>query len=291
MQDLKLSERIALIGLDGKESEHKSTAKQSVLKAIAAAIYLEDNYDSTTNTWKIDRDGIKDAIKTSKLKVIEQKTVKSLESKDLMSKVKSLLGCDLYYDENIKLKEYVSDTREFECQLDLIRAEFLEEGQISDEGIILVWLLREALCIHDFFSILEQDKLAIRMSELCKESTLAKDLFPIEIRTVWGTIAMNYLRIKSQIASTETGKGINFIFPFIERKQSIFIDTEEYFPNAQMRLQNVLDRVASQGHSCEVLRAGNVPVVKIDNIKYELVPEAILMKIPIHGVRLRRYNY
>jgi len=291
MEDLKLSERFALIGLDGKESEHKSTAKQSVLKVMAVAIYLEDNYDSTTNTWKFDMNGIKNAIKTSKLKVIEQQTVKSLEKKDLIGKVKSLLGCDLYYDENIKLKEYVSDPKEFECQLDLIRAEFLEEGPISEDGIILVWLLRESLCIHDFFSNLEQDKLAIRMSELCKESSLAKALFPIEIRSVWRTIAMGYLRIKSQVALTETGKGINFIFPFLERKQSIFIETEEYFPNAQMRLQNVMDRVALQGHSCEVLRAGDVPVVKIDNIKYELVPEAIIVKMPIHGVRLRRYNY
>jgi hypothetical protein len=129
------------------------------------------------------------------------------------------------------------------------------------------------------------------MANLCDESKLAKALYPIEIRSVWGTMVGGYLRMKSHAASTEIGKGLNFIFPFLERNQSIFIDTEKYFANAQMRLQNVLDRVLSQGHTCEVLSTGDVPVVRIDNTKYELVPEAILVKIPIHGVRLRRYNY
>jgi len=128
------------------------------------------------------------------------------------------------------------------------------------------------------------------MTGLRSESALAKALYPIEVRSLRGTVVVSLLRMKSQAAATETGKGFNFIFPFFERRQSIFIDTEEYFPNAQMRLKNVLDRISSQGHVYEVLREGAVPVVKIDNIKYELIPEAVSGRMPIHGVRLRRYN-
>jgi len=288
--DLTISERFALISFNGKESEHRTTAKQCVLKALAAAVYLEEKYDSAIDTWNFNEKEIRYAIKKCNKKAMEHRIAEHLENNNLISKVSSLLGCDLYYGKNIKLKVYVSDTKEFECQLDLLKAEFLEEGAISEVGMIMVWLLKEALCFHEVFSVYEQDKIAKRMTELRSESTLAKTLFPIEIRSIWGTVAKGYLRMKSQAAATDTGIGLNFLFPFIDREQSIFIDTKEYFPNAEMRLENVLERVALQGHTCEVLRTGTVPVVKIDNIKYELVPEAVAGRIPIHGVRLRRYN-
>lgn len=288
--ELTLSERFALISLNGNESEHRETAKQNVLKVLAAAVYLEENYDPASGKWNFNEEGIKDAIKKANKKTLERTYAERLQSKQLLSKVSSLLGCDLYYDKNIKLKTYVSDTREFECQLDLLRAEFLEEGPISEESIILLWLLLESLCFFQVFSSYEQNKITARMTGLRSESTLAKALYPIDIRSFWGTVAVSFLRMKCQVAATETGKGFNFIFPFFERKQSIFIDTEEYFPNAKMRLKNVLDRISSQGHVYEVLREGAVPVVKIDNIKYELIPEAISGRMPIHGVRLRRYN-
>ena len=288
--DLTLSERFALIGFNGYESEHREIGKQNVLRVLAAAVFLEENYDLATGKWHFNEQGIKDAMKKANKKELERTYAERLQSKQLLSKVPSLLGCDLYYDKNIKLKTYVSDTREFECQLDLLRAEFLEEGPISEESIILVWLLFESLCFYQVFSVYEQNEITARMASLRNESTLAKALYPIEIRSLWGTVAVGFLRLKSQAAATETGKGFNFIFPFFERKQSIFIDTEEYFPNAQLRLKNVLDRISSQGHVYEVLREGAVPVVKIDNIKYELIPGAVVGKMPIHGVRLRRYN-
>ena len=288
--DLTLSERFALIGFNGNESEHRETAKQNVLKVLAAAVFLEENYDSGTGKWNFNEEGIKDAMKKADKKALERTYAERLQSKQLLSKVPNLLGCDLYYDKNIKLKTYVSDSREYECQLDLLRAEFFEEGPISEESIILVWLLLESLCFFQVFSVYEQNIITARMTGIRSESTLAKALYPIVVRSLWGTVVAGFLRMKSQAAATETGKGFNFIFPFFERKQSIFIDTEEYFPNAQMRLKNVLDRISSQGHVYEVLREGAVPVVKIDNIKYELIPEAISGRMPIHGVRLRRYN-
>lgn len=43
--DLTLSERFALIGFNGNESEYRETAKQNVLKVLAAAVFLEENYN------------------------------------------------------------------------------------------------------------------------------------------------------------------------------------------------------------------------------------------------------
>ena len=48
-------------------------------------------------------------------------------------------------------------------------------------------------------------------------------------------------------------------------------------------------RLEEGGHIYSVVRYGDVPLIKIDNILYEAIPEAIGGRIPIHGVRLRRY--
>lgn len=290
MQELSLSERFALIGLNGKGSNYRNLAKHYVLKAIAVAFYMEDGYDATNAIWNFDEEGIKKAAKRCRMKEVEKQIVTRLREKQLVKTVKNLLGCDLYYDQNIKLKDYVSDSKEYDYQIDYIRAEFLENGPVSEEGIILVWLLKNALCMDDVFSIAEQNKIQSKISEISKDSALARILFSIDFQSTWGTIARGFLKMKSQFASTAVGKGLNFIFPMIDRKQSVFIDTEEYFSNAEKRLQCVIDRVTFQGHSCEVLHKGAVPIVKIDNVKYELVPEAIVVKFPIHGVRLRRYD-
>ncbi|NLK27845.1 MAG: hypothetical protein GX306_05830 [Clostridiales bacterium] len=290
MENLSIAERFAILGLNGKESEHWNLAKHYVLKGIAASFYLEENYNSSTDTWTIQERDLCKYIKKSRAKEVEKQIIARLNSKQMIGKVKSLLGCDLFYDENIKIKEYVSDIREYEYQLDYFRAEFFEEGPISDEGIILAWLLKGSLCLYDLFSLREQEIIRKKMDELQSKSGLARVLYSIEIQSVIGSIANGFLRMKTQFAATPFGKGINFIFPFLDRKQSVFVDMEEYFTNAEKRLQCVLDRVTSQGHTCEVLHYGDVPIVKIDNIKYELVPEAIVVKLPIHGVRLRRYD-
>lgn len=95
--------------------------------------------------------------------------------------------------------------------------------------------------------------------------------------------------MKKNAIKTPTGTGINFIFPAIERSQSIFIDTEEWFPNASQRLDEVRKRLEENGHNYTIIREGAVPLIKVDNIIYEAVPEATQGRIPIHGVRLRRY--
>ncbi|MDD3172506.1 MAG: hypothetical protein PHF63_02355 [Herbinix sp.] len=65
------------------------------------------------------------------------------------------------------------------------------------------------------------------MSELSEKNDIAKTLYPIEIKSMVGTIVSGFLRMKSNAAATQFGKGINFLFPAFDRAQSIFIDTEE----------------------------------------------------------------
>lgn len=290
MYDLTLSERFALLALNAKMSNHGSTAKKAVIRTLAVGIYIEEKLIKEPGYNKFNRTELKIVIKKSKLKKIENKVVEKLKDKGLIGEIKSLIGCDLFYDENIRIREYISDEKAFEHELGFLKAEFLEKGQITDESIILMWLIKESLSLYDLFSTIEIQKIAIRMSELASSNEIAKLLYPLDIQTIWSEFVKGFLQMKSNLFATAFGRGVAYIFPVLERKESIFIDTVEFLPSPEQRLEDVLKRVASQGHSCQVLRSGSVPLVKIDNVKYELVPDAVVVKIPIHGVRLRRYE-
>lgn len=289
MDNLTIAERFAIMGLNSKGSNFRSTEKKSVLILLVVADYLDHNYDVKLEKYQIDRNELKKYIKVTSLKRLEKKVVASLKEKGLMDEIKSLLGCDLYYDKNIKLLEYISDNKTYNMEIDLLKAEFLENGLVSDESILLMWLLKESLCIYDLFSTVEIQEINNRMESLSNDHYLAKILMSMDFQSMWRTFVKEFLRMKAHFFATGVGKGIVYIYPELQRDQSIFIDTKEFMPNAEKRLCDVIERVASQGHSCEVLRTGAVPIVRIDNVTYELVPGAITMKIPIHGVRLRRY--
>lgn len=51
----------------------------------------------------------------------------------------------------------------------------------------------------------------------------------------------------------------------------------------------MLDRFALKGHVVSVIRTGQTPLIKVDNIYYECIPTQVVVKVPIQGVRLRRY--
>ncbi|WP_110930421.1 hypothetical protein [Paenibacillus bouchesdurhonensis] len=79
---------------------------------------------------------------------------------------------------------------------------------------------------------------------------------------------------------------MNFLHPILERSQAVFIDMEAMFSNPAARLHDVKQRLESKGHTVAVLKEGQIPTIKIDNIVYEAIPHAIHGRVPIHGVRL-----
>lgn len=100
-----------------------------------------------------------------------------------------------------------------------------------------------------------------------------------------------FLKRKKKLFQTKTGIGVTFIFPALERKQSIFIDTEQWFASKGDRLTQTVSLLESKEHICKIKSYGQVSLVEIDNVLYELIPDAVVVsRIPIHGVRLRRYQ-
>lgn len=288
MRDITITEGFAIIGLNSQDSRHKTVAKKAALRCIAAARLL-DSYllgESDLNTLI---QQLPAAVKLSprNQKKLESEIRTQLFSSGYMEEVPALLGCDfLYYSAAVTMKEYRAESEIFLRITESLKADILEDGDTSVETICYLWLLRESGCIYDIFSFSEQETILSKLNTLMTSNPLAKKLFPLPIHNTAEQLAKGYLRFKRKVFHKPFLQGMNLVFPFLERRQSIFIDTEAYCENAMERLADVLQRVESMGHHSQVIRTAGTVIIKIDNLYYELFPYSIIGKTPVHGVKL-----
>lgn len=327
MKELKLSQNFALIALNAQDSINMTVVKKVALHTIAAAVILEtyldgkfvvvgdklslnksylDNSDITLYEESVfkplfnKKDEIQESLRwwlskasnlsNKNLKKLERAITDSLRAKDYIEDIPNLLGCDMYYKTaGLSLKEYRANIDEYTRIIEGLKADVLEDGAINDESIMMLWLLRESGSFQEVFSKSDLEIIFDRIANLFINNKFSKELFNININHGLELTIKGFLNIKKNAIKTPLGTGFNFAFPAIERSQSIFIDTEKWFPNAEQRLVDVRKRLEENGHSYNILRMGAVPLIKIDNILYEAIPEATQGRVPIHGVRLRRY--
>ena len=291
MSELSLHERFAIIALNGLQVETMTVAKKLAIRGIMAAEILEKYLNEESLSKQVDMDFRKILISSKrKLKSAEERFTKELKEKGLLSVIPSILNCDMYYvTSGVEVSEYLCDSAEYTRQAEGIRAELLEDGEMSSEIIFLWWLMRESSCFYDLFSPLEIDKITQRLNEIHLNSKVAKELFNLKLQRKIEQIYAKYLKKKHEIFTTALGTGFLFIVPFFERKESVFIDVEQWFSDKDKRLSSVLDRFALKGHVVSVIRTGETPLIKVDNIYYECIPTQVVVKVPIQGVRLRRY--
>ncbi|MBW7572375.1 hypothetical protein [Caproiciproducens faecalis] len=323
MKDLTLTQSFAMIALNAQNSKYLTTVKKIALRCMAASVILETLLDSNSGTSWTAVDLRKAALPDSaaysrsileplnkkinsaralslkrylkaayslsgrRLKKLEMSVADSLREQDLLQEIPNLLGCDLYFDSSgVPYMEYRSNIPEYEAITETIKAEVLDNGPVTDEAICMLWLLRESGSFSDFFSLNDLETAAARMNELYLHSPLAKALYPVRIHHSAELAAKQFLHWKKSVFKKPFAAGINFIYPVFERSQSVFIDTEAWFSNADKRLEDVETRLRKYGHEFTVLHAGSVPIIKIDNLVYKAVPQAIYGRVPIHGVRL-----
>lgn len=326
MKDLKLSQCFSLIALNAQDAKTMTVSKKVSLNCMAAAVILEAYLEgclresqgqlildksifNNQNTMLYTETVFKSILKMEKdkgnfswwltkaanlsqkdLANLEKTMVDSLEGEELIEEIPNLLGCALYYDSmDVDMKEYRTKSEVYTRIIESIRAEILEEGPVSDETIFMLWLLRESACFQEVFSNKELEEIVVKMNELSEKVYLAKILFKINIYHGLEIAIKKFLRAKKNAMKTPTGIGLNFVFPWLERSQSVFIDTEEWFSNPKQRLEAVTSRLAKGGHRYEVMRGEKIVLIKIDNILYEAIPTSTGGRTTIHGVRLRRY--
>ena len=326
MREWTFAQGFALLALNAQDSLHMTTAKKIAVRCMAAAAILEWELDqgnlqgpfSTISEEDVEnlaavphqqevlrellkrKEGLQTALPerlkqvihfTNRiLKRIESSFADPLKGMDLLEEIPNLLGCDMnYVTASVTMREYRSNEEAYTRITEGLRAEILEDGEMTDETILMLWLLRESSCLYDFFSKEELKRVAQRMTQLYQTNAMARAILAIDIHRAPEIAVKNFLRGKKEAFSTPIGTGVDFVFPFLERSQSIFIETEAWFENKEQRLQDVEARLAQYGHHYTVLRQGAVPLIRIDNVLYEAVPTAVQMKVPVQGMRLRKY--
>ena len=295
MKELVLSQQYAVIALDGLESLHPSVAKSAVIRAIAAAKVMEEvmhteaESDPAVFILKLNEavEGVKDLRKKDE-KQIEEEMAGLLEADGLMEQIPDILGCDMdYYTSGVELKAYRSDEDTYIRIREGLRAEILEEGVISTECAVLLWLLRESGCIHDLFSVSEQDQVQRRMTDAAAENEIFRAMWQTEFHSAVESFAGRFLRAKHNLFKNPYLEGVNLIFPYLERRKAIFIDFVVFGTDVRSRRIAIMEHLSKMGHYVEEVKSGSETLLKIDNAYYRIFPTVKrAYKVPIQGANL-----
>lgn len=295
MKELVLSQQYAVIALDGLESLHPSMAKSAVIRAIAAAKVLEEvMYTEAESDPAVFIPKLNEAVEAAKdlgkkgAKQIEEEMAGLLEADGLMEQIPDILGCDMdYYTAGVELKAYRSDEDTYIRIREGLRAEILEEGVISTECAVLLWLLRESGCIHDLFSVSEQDQVQRRMTDAAAENEIFRAMWQTEFHSAVESFAGRFLRAKHNLFKNPYLEGVNLIFPYLERRKAIFIDFVVLGTDVQSRRIAVMEHLSKMGHYVEEVKSGSETLLKIDNAYYRIFPTVKrAYKVPIQGANL-----
>ena len=294
MKELILSQQYALLALNGQESLHPSVAKNAVLRAVAAAQVLETELGRDTSSFSEFSAALQKAVqiaKTLKKKEasqIEQEVVNALKAEELLKEVPDLLGCDMDYDTSgIELKAYLSDEISYVRIKEGLRAEILEDGPISLEYAVLLWLLRESGCIHDLFSISEQSRVEERMTEGAAQDEQYRTLWEAEFHSIFEGVMNRFVKTKSKLFKNPYLEGVNLAFPYLDRRKSVFIDMVILGTNVADRRAAAIEYLSKKGFTVEEIRIGSETLLKIGNIYYRIFPMTkTAYKVPIQGVNL-----
>jgi hypothetical protein len=219
---------------------------------------------------------------------IEQKVKESLEKEGLLCEIPDLLGCDLnYYSSGIELKSYRSEEQTYFRIREGLRAEILDDGEITMECLSLLWLLRESGCIHDLFSATEQERVLERVNGMAAENEYCRILWEKEFHSIFESFTGRFLRAKSKLFENPYLEGVSLAFPYLERRKAIFIDCVVFGTNVEERRSAAVDFLRKMGHNVEEVRSGSETLLKIDGMYYRIFPATRRSyKVPIQGVNL-----
>lgn len=295
MKDLALSQKYAVIALDGQESLHHSMSKSAAVRGIAAAKVLEgviDGKEECENSVFVSllNEAVEKAksLKKKEGKKIENEMASMLEAQKLMEEVPDILGCDMdYYTAGIELRTYRSEEQIYLRIREGLRAEILEDGAITMECAMLLWLFRESGCIHELFSTSEQEQLQVRMTEAASEDERFRTLWQAEFHSAIQRFAGCFLRAKHNLFKNPYLEGVNLFFPYLERRKSIFIDFVIFGTNVKERRIALMEHLTRMGHYVEEVKLGSETLLKVDNAYYRIFPMTKRSyKVPIQGVNL-----
>lgn len=283
MKDLSLSKKYAILALDGQDSLHSSMAKSAAVRGIAAAKVLEEAMDEKDEAIQSAKE-----LKKKEGKQIESKMADELEAEGLLSEGPDILGCDInYYTSGVELEAYKSEENTYLEIKENLRREILGDGDVSIDCATLLWLLRESGCIHDLFSISEQNRVEERMTGIASTDERYRKLWEAQFHNSLESFAGHFLRAKNNLFKNPYLEGVNLIFPFVERRKAIFIDAVVFRTTVEERRAAVIEFLTKMGHEVEEVKLGSETRLKIENAYYRIFPMTKRYGgIPVQGVYL-----
>ena len=313
-KEYTLSQQFAVIGLDGLSCTHHSAAKYAVARGIAAAKLLEEillreeDMPTSAEFQKRLETGIAvvKGMKKKEMDAVEKEMAELLHADGGMEAAPDLLGCDMnYYTAGVSMKSYRSDREIYLSIVEGMRAEILEDGLITVECACLLWLLRESGCMHDIFSVREQERVQERMIAYGAagsrwETTEREDREELTeeecIRMIWkqefckGTerAVTSFLKGKHELFKNPYLEGVNLLFPFLDRRQAIFVDFVVFGTTVKDRRRMMAEFLSERGHFVEEVKSGTETILRIDNAYYRIWPKTVSSgRIPIQGANLQ----
>lgn len=294
MKEYSMKEQFALIALDAQNSEHYTAAKKAAVRGIVMAGYLQKVLDGA------DKEDISEisaylAKKTKEVrnmnkkewKMAEQETVRDLTKVHALSKVPDLLGCDMNYrTAGVGIWQYKCDEEDYLRITESVRAEILEPGEVSAETVCLLYLFRECGCMHDIFSVKEQEAVEKRLIGIMAEEAFYKAILQTEFHSWINNAYVSFVKKKHKLFQNPYLQGVNLAFPFFDRRQAIFIDMIILGTSVTERRERVIQFLRENGHCCEDISMGGEHLLKIDNSYYKVWPSTRSCRIPVQGVEL-----
>lgn len=293
MRDYTLAEQFALVGLNGQDSRHNTAAKKIVIRGIAVANFLEKLLEKNISDEGegfleyLDKE-IQNNSKCNKTEreKIEQEMAGRLMAEGVLAEVPDLLGCDMnYYTSGVSMWVYKSVESVYQRITESVRATVLEEGEMDIETICLLYLFRESACIHDIFSVKEQELVQAKLLSCMSKDSFCKALFHTEFHRI-ENLYKGFLKRKQEIFRNPYLQGVNLLFPFLERRQAIFIDFMVLGTNVSGRREAAMDFIRKKGHTVEAIPFGEEHLLKIDNCYYRVFPTVRSCCIPVQGVSI-----
>lgn len=315
-KEYTLSQQFAVIGLDGLSCTHHSAAKYAAVRGIAAAkllekiLLLEEDMPDAGEFQKKLETGIAavKGMKKKEMDAVEKETADLLLADDGMETAPDLLGCDMnYYTAGVSMRAYRSDREIYQSIAEGVRAEILEEGPVTMECACLLWLFRESGCMHDLFSVREQEHIQERMMTLTmhgeqggknvKTGDGRLELTDADyIRMIWEQefhrgreqAVKSFLNGKRELFKNPYLEGVNLLFPFLDRRQAIFVDFVVCGTTVKDRRRMMAEFLSKRGHFVEEVKSGTETILRIDNAYYRIWPKTVSSgRIPIQGANLQ----
>ena len=290
-----LTQQFALIGLDGLDSLHTSTAKTVVMRGIQASMFIEDNLelmkiqnsDEFQETWSLVKNQIRKLSKEDTVN-LEKVVTEPLKTEGILEEVQDLLACDINYDTaGVDIRVYRTEAIAYQTLSKKIRKEVLENNNLTMESFVLLWLIRESYCLHELFTVEEQKCLEQRMKKITLENPIQQMIWATEFHNMFENAILKFLNAKSNLFKNPYLEGVNLIYPYLDRRKAIFIDVVVLGTTVASRRIAVIEYLNERGHYVEEIKNGTETLLKIDNSYYRIWPSARrYYKIPVQGVNL-----